>query len=167
MMEILENISLKNYNTFSIQAFAKEFMEVSELSELLELQLEGRLKDVFIIGGGSNMLLINDIEKLVIKLNIKGKSFVEKENFKVIVEVSSSEDWPEFVLWTLDNKLFGLENLSKIPGNVGTSPIQNIGAYGVEMKDRFYKLEAFELETGEIKTFYKEDCNFGYRESVF
>ncbi|MEN8137749.1 MAG: UDP-N-acetylmuramate dehydrogenase [Bacteroidota bacterium] len=166
-MKIQENISLKEYNTFGIDVNAKQFVEVNTLEDLQQLYSMNVLQDIFVIGGGSNMLLTGDIDKLVLKINIEGKELFEEGNNKVIVKACAGEDWPKFVLWSIGKGLFGLENLSKIPGNVGTSPIQNIGAYGVEMKDSFYKLEAFEIATGKIKTFYKNDCNFDYRESVF
>ena len=166
-MNIQKNISLKPYNTFGIEAIAKQFVEITESKELLNLYSEGLLKDIFVIGFGSNMLLTSDVDKLVVKISSKGKEIISEENNKVIVKASAGEDWPDFVLWSIDQGLYGLENLSKIPGNVGTSPIQNIGAYGTEIKDAFYKLEAFEIATGETKTFYNSDCNFGYRESIF
>jgi UDP-N-acetylmuramate dehydrogenase len=166
-MIIQENISLKPYNTFGINANAKKFVEITETKQLLELYTNGFLNDIFVIGFGSNMLLTNNIEKLVVKISSKGKEIISDENNKVIVKASAGEDWPEFVLWSIDQGLYGLENLSKIPGNVGTSPIQNIGAYGTEIKDTFYKLDALEISTGKTKTFYNSDCNFGYRESIF
>ncbi|MCK5906982.1 MAG: UDP-N-acetylmuramate dehydrogenase, partial [Flavobacteriales bacterium] len=166
-MNIQKNISLKPYNTFGIEAIAKQFVEITESKELLDLYSEDLLKDIFVIGFGSNMLLTSDVNKLVVKISSKGKEIISEENNKVIVKASAGEDWPDFVLWSIDQGLYGLENLSKIPGNVGTSPIQNIGAYGTEIKDAFYKLEAFEIATGETKTFYNSDCNFGYRESIF
>ena len=166
-MNIQENISLKPYNTFGIDVNAKQFVEIIDSTELLDLYSENLLNNIFVIGYGSNMLLTADIDKLVVKISSKGKEIVSEENNKVIVKASAGEDWPEFVLWSIDQGLYGLENLSKIPGNVGTSPIQNIGAYGTEIKDTFYKLEALEVASGKIKTFYKSDCNFGYRESIF
>jgi UDP-N-acetylmuramate dehydrogenase len=166
-MIIKENISLKPYNTFGIDVNADKFVEITSAIQLSELFTEGFLNNIFVIGFGSNMLLTKDINKLVLKISTKGKNIISEQNNKVIVKASAGEDWPEFVLWTIKQGLFGLENLSKIPGNVGTSPIQNIGAYGIELKDSFYKLEAFEIATGKIKTFYKSDCDFGYRESVF
>jgi len=166
-MTIQENISLKSYNTFGIEAIAKQFVEVTDKEQLQELYSKNLLNNIFVIGFGSNMLLTADIDKLVVKISSKGRAIVSEENNKVIVKASAGEDWPEFVLWSIEKGLYGLENLSKIPGNVGTSPIQNIGAYGTEIKDAFYKLEAFEISTGKTKIFYNAECNFGYRESVF
>ena len=166
-MNIQKNISLKPYNTFGIDVNAKQFVEITDSKQLLELYSKDLLNDIFVVGFGSNMLLTSDIDMLVVKISSKGKEIVSEENNKVIVKASAGEDWPEFVLWSIDKGLYGLENLSKIPGNVGTSPIQNIGAYGTEIKDTFYKLDAFEIATGETKTFYNSDCNFGYRESIF
>ena len=166
-MNIQENISLKPYNTFGIDAKAKQFVEVKKTEQLPELFTKGYLKDILIIGYGSNMLLTSDVDKLIVKISTKGKEIISDSNNKVIVKASAGEDWPEFVLWTIAEGLFGLENLSKIPGNVGTSPIQNIGAYGTEVKDTFHKLDAFEITTGKTITFYNSECNFGYRESIF
>lgn len=166
-MNIQENISLKPYNTFGIDVNAKQFVEISNFKQLLELYTEGLLNNILVIGYGSNMLLTSDIDKLVVKISTKGKEIISEENNRVIVKSDAGEDWTEFVLWSIDQGLYGLENLSKIPGNVGTSPIQNIGAYGTEIKDTLYKLEAFEIATGKTKTFYNSDCNFAYRESIF
>jgi len=166
-MIIQNNISLKPYNTFGIDANAKQFVEITDTAQISELHSNNLLNDIFVIGFGSNMLLTSDIDKLVLKISTKGKEIISESNNKVIVKAASGEDWPEFVLWSIDKGLYGLENLSKIPGNVGTSPIQNIGAYGTEIKDTFYKLDAFEIATGKTKTFYNSDCNFGYRESIF
>lgn len=166
-MIIQNNISLKPYNTFGIDANAKQFVEITDTAQISELHSNNLLNDIFVIGFGSNMLLTSDIDKLVLKISTKGKEIISESNNKVIVKAAAGEDWPEFVLWSIDKGLYGLENLSKIPGNVGTSPIQNIGAYGTEIKDTFYKLEAFEIATGKTKTFYNADCNFGYRESIF
>ena len=166
-MIIQNNISLKPYNTFGIDANAKQFVEITDTAQISELHSNNLLNDIFVIGFGSNMLLTSDIDKLVLKISTKGKEIISESNNKVIIKAAAGEDWPEFVLWSIDKGLYGLENLSKIPGNVGTSPIQNIGAYGTEIKDTFYKLEAFEIATGKTKTFYNADCNFGYRESIF
>lgn len=161
-----KNISLKPYNTFGIEAYAESFVSVTSIDQLQKIT--EKHKDVFILSGGSNVLITKDIRQPVLHLNIQGKSIQKnKEENIVFVKAMAGENWHEFVLWTLENNFGGLENLSLIPGNVGTSPMQNIGAYGIEIKDVFHKLEALEIATGEIRTFYKNDCNFGYRESVF
>lgn len=161
-----KNISLKPYNTFGINSYAESFITINSVQQLQKII--NRHKDVFILSGGSNILLTKNIQKPVILLNIKGLSFTNSTNKNtVLVTAMAGENWHAFVLWTLENNFGGLENLSLIPGNVGTSPMQNIGAYGVEIKDVFYKLEALEIASGKVKTFYKTDCVFGYRESVF
>jgi len=164
-LEIQQNISLKSYNTFGIQAYAKRFISVNSVIELTEVIRHH--KDIFLLGGGSNILLTSDIEQLVIHLNLKGVIVNDTENNTVFVTAEAGENWHEFVLWCISQNYGGLENLSLIPGNVGTSPIQNIGAYGVEIKDVFQQLEALEIETGNKKVFTKEECNFGYRNSIF
>ncbi len=160
-----KNISLKTFNTFGINAYAENYISVSQISQLQEVL--ARHKDIFILSGGSNILLTKNINKPVIHLNIKGIKVLKEQNNKVLIKAMAGENWHEFVLWCIDKDLGGIENLSLIPGNVGTSPMQNIGAYGVEIKDVFYELEALEIATGKIKVFDKEFCNFGYRESVF
>ena len=164
-MKIQENISLKKYNTFGINATAKRFVSVNSTQELKKIIISE--KDIFLLGGGSNMLLTSDIEKLVVHLNLKGIIVNDTEKEFVFVTAESGENWHEFVIWCISQNYGGLENLSLIPGNVGTSPIQNIGAYGVEIKDTFFQLEALEIKTGEHKIFTNKDCNFGYRNSVF
>ena len=164
-MNIQKNISLKNYNTFGINVTAKRFISVNSLHELKEiLAIE---KEIFLFGGGSNMLLTADITKLVVHLNLKGIIVNDTDENDVFVTAEAGENWHDFVIWCISQNYGGLENLSLIPGNVGTSPIQNIGAYGVEIKDTFHQLEAIEIETGKVKIFTKEACNFGYRNSVF
>ncbi len=164
-MSIQHNISLKEYNTFGINVYAKQFISINSVKELVEiLNLNN---DIFLLGGGSNMLLTSDIEKLVIHLNLKGIIVNDTEQDVVYVTAEAGENWHEFALWCISQNYGGLENLSLIPGNVGTSPIQNIGAYGVEIKDTFYQLEALEIETGKTKIFTKDECNFGYRNSIF
>jgi UDP-N-acetylmuramate dehydrogenase len=166
-MEIQHNFSLKKYNTFGIEAKAKQFVAVHSTDELNVILEENKAQKKFILGGGSNMLLTKDIDALVVHIDLKGKKIIkENENF-VWVESQAGENWHEFVLWTIDQNFGGLENMSLIPGNVGTTPVQNIGAYGTEIKDTFVSCEAMAIENQEIKTFVKEDCHFGYRESVF
>ena len=164
-MNTLENISLKNYNTFGIDVIAKRFITVNSFEELKTIT--SKEKDIFLIGGGSNMLLTSAIDKLVVHINTKGIIVNDQNTNDVFVTAEAGENWHDFVTWCVHQNYGGLENLSLIPGNVGTSPIQNIGAYGVELKDTFYQLEALEIETGKIKTFTNTDCKFGYRNSVF
>ena len=164
-MKIQENISLKAYNTFGIDVNAKRFIRVDSVYQLQQLlKVE---KDVFLISGGSNMLLTKDIDKLVVHIDIKGISIDKEDDNFVYLTVNAGENWHEFVLYCVAQNYGGLENLSLIPGNVGTCPIQNIGAYGVEVKDTITKLEAINIETTKLHTFSNEDCNFGYRNSIF
>ena len=166
-MPIQNNFSLKKYNTFGIEAKAKEFVAVHSVEELKTILIENSSKPKFILGGGSNMLLTQDIDALVIHLDLKGKKIIKEDADFAFVESQAGENWHEFVLWSIDQNLGGLENMSLIPGNVGTTPVQNIGAYGTEIKDTFVSCEAMKIETQEMKTFSKDDCQFGYRESVF
>lgn len=166
-MEIQNNFSLKNYNTFGIEAKAKQFVAVQSVSELKTILEQNKLATKFILGGGSNMLLTKDIEALVIHINLKGKKIIAENEDFVWVESQAGENWHEFVLWTIDQNLGGLENMSLIPGNVGTTPVQNIGAYGTEIKDTFVSCEAISKENQKTKKFEKDECRFGYRESIF
>ena len=164
-MTILENISLKKHNTFGVTSYAKRFVSIDSfygLQQLLKIE-----QNIFLISGGSNMLLTKDIEKLVALINIKGISIDRENENSVHLTVNAGENWHEFVLWSISQDFGGLENLSLIPGNVGTCPIQNIGAYGVEVKDTITKVEALEIETGKRITFSNAECNFGYRNSIF
>ncbi len=164
-MNIKENISLKKYNTFGISAFAKRFISIDSVYQLQQLLKIN--KEVFLISGGSNMLLTKNIEKLVIHINTKGISIDKEDDQFVYLTVNSGENWHDFVLWCVSQNYGGIENLSLIPGNVGTSPIQNIGAYGVEVKDTITLVEGIEIATGKLVTFSNEDCKFGYRNSIF
>ena len=168
-MKIQENISLKPFTTFGIDKKAKFFTTVETLDELKIALLAAKEKQlpVFILGGGSNILLTRDIEGLVIKLEIKGINLVKEEGDQLWVEVGAGEMWHELVLHSIAQDWAGLENLSLIPGTVGASPMQNIGAYGVEIKDVFDSLQAMHRETLEMHSFDAEACRFGYRESVF
>lgn len=164
-MTILENISLKEYNTFGVECYAKRFVSIDSFYELQELLKTE--KDIFLISGGSNMLLTKNIDKLVVFINIKGISIDRENSNSVHLTVNAGENWHEFVLWCITQDYGGLENLSLIPGNVGTCPIQNIGAYGVEVKDTITKVEAIEIESGKRIFFSNEECQFGYRNSIF
>lgn len=166
-MDIRQNFSLKNYNTFGIEAKAASFVEITDSLELAQILREHKDEKLFILGGGSNMLLTQDIDALVVHINIKGKKVLKEEDDFVWVQGNAGENWHEFVLWCLEHDFGGLENMSLIPGNVGTTPIQNIGAYGAEIKDTFVFCEAMKIENQEILTFTNEQCQFGYRESIF
>lgn len=168
-MNIRENVNLKALNTFGFQVNARYFAEVNSVEALREAVLFAQDKelDCIPVGGGSNLVLTGDLDALVIHVNLKGREVLARSGEQVLVKASAGENWHEFVRWTLAEEAYGLENLSLIPGNVGAAPIQNIGAYGVEIKDYFLSLEALELATGELRTFSLEDCDFGYRDSVF
>jgi len=166
-VQIQDNISLKSYNTFGIDVKAKRFISVNSISDLKSIYASEKDTAKFILGGGSNMLLTKDVNALVIHVNLKGKEIISNDEGSVCIKAYAGENWHEFVQWTLENDYGGLENLSLIPGNVGTSPIQNIGAYGVELKDTFVSCEALNLDTLETETFTNADCKFDYRNSIF
>lgn len=166
-MSIQKNVSLKAYNTFGIDAKASEYLNIETVNHLKTALVQNSLKPIFILGGGSNMLLTKDIEALVLHINLKGIYIKEETENHVIIEAQAGENWHDFVLWCLERNYGGIENLSLIPGNIGAVPMQNIGAYGVEIKDVFRSCEAISIKTQKLKTFTKQECNFGYRESVF
>lgn len=168
MLQIQENVSLKNFNTFGVEAKARWFVEISHNDELTELFLDPLWKTMptLVLGGGSNMLLINNFDGLVIRVNIRGIEHRISHN-DVFIEAGAGEVWNDLVNYCVLRDYAGLENLSLIPGSVGAAPIQNIGAYGVELKDVFHSCTAFETGTGLTRTFTKDDCCFGYRESIF
>lgn len=162
-------ISLKPYNTFGIDVKASKFAIFNSFEELQILIEEiKKLKLPFLIlGGGSNILLTKNFDGVILKNNIKGIEIISESENDVLVKSAAGEIWHEFVLFCIKNNYAGVENLSLIPGSVGAAPMQNIGAYGVEIKDVFHALEAYEIETGKILKFNNEQCNFGYRESIF
>ena len=164
-----ENFSLKKLNTFGINAKAKFFTEFDSVLELKDIINSNIYKNnkTFILGGGSNVLLTQDYDGLVIQHRIIGTCILEDNDNNIIVEVGGGVNWHEFVMWSVRQELSGVENLALIPGTVGASPIQNIGAYGMEVKEIIYKVTALEIATQEIKTFSNEDCNFEYRNSIF
>jgi len=166
-MNIVQQQSLKKYNTFGIEAFASEFCEVNSISDLARVLKENQEKKLFILGGGSNMLLTQNVDAFVLHINNKGIEVVDENDDFVWVKGNAGEVWHEFVQYCIKHNYGGIENLSLIPGNVGATPIQNIGAYGVEIKDTFVSCEAMKIDTQEITTFDKTACKFGYRESVF
>lgn len=166
-MQVLHNTSLKDLNTFGIDVKARKLIRLGSVEDLKTVLQQADASEIFILGGGSNMLLTADVDKTVLYIALKGIKVISENGNGVIVQAMAGENWHEFVLWTLAQNFGGLENLSLIPGNVGTAPIQNIGAYGVELKDVFESCEAINIQTLETKTFYLNECEFGYRNSVF
>ncbi|OJW15097.1 UDP-N-acetylmuramate dehydrogenase [Mucilaginibacter sp. 44-25] len=168
MLQIQENVSLKNFNTFGIDVNARYFAEINHEADLVELFADPQWHKVqrLVMGGGSNMLLVKDFDGLVIRLNIRGIEHRISHD-DVHIEAGAGEIWNDLVNYCVAHGFAGMENLSLIPGSVGASPVQNIGAYGVELKDVFESCHAFEIATGQFHTFTKDDCKFGYRESVF
>lgn len=171
-MELLQNVSLKPFNTFGIQATAQyyqAFTSVAALSELLEGygKMESGSHQLTVLGGGSNILLTKNVNGLVLKNELRGIVLVKEDEEHYFVKAQAGENWHQFVLFCVNNNYAGVENLSLIPGNVGASPMQNIGAYGVEIKDVFYELEAYDLLDKKVVKYGVNDCAFGYRESVF
>lgn len=166
-VKVEENVSLKPYNTFGIDARAESLFRLTESDDLNRLQSLKSSKPILILGGGSNILFTQDFAGTVILNELKGIQFSPLSPDTMLVKAAAGENWHSFVMHCIENEWGGIENLSLIPGKVGASPMQNIGAYGVEIKDTFHSLEALDLHTGLIKTFYKDDCRFGYRESIF
>jgi len=161
------HISLQPYNTFGLNVNAKVFCSVNNLESLKQALALNTEKQTLIIGGGSNLLLTQNYDGLVILNQIKGIEIITETNNEVIVKAYSGENWHAFVLYCIENNWAGVENLSLIPGTVGAAPMQNIGAYGIELENVFESLEALNLETLTLETFNKNECEFGYRESVF
>lgn len=161
------NFDLKPYNTFGISVHANRYATFSSIEELQSLLAERNNDPLLILGGGSNLLLTQDFQGFVLKNEIGGIEVLSETADEAMVRSGAGETWHEFVLTCIELNLSGLENLSLIPGSVGASPMQNIGAYGVEIKDCFESLTAYHLESGEVHTFDNKDCAFGYRESVF
>ncbi|MFP5040947.1 UDP-N-acetylmuramate dehydrogenase [Parasediminibacterium sp. JCM 36343] len=169
-----QNTSLKPYNTFGIDATAQyfaSFSRVEELGTLLEyrnnLSVGGMQAPLLVLGGGSNILFTKNVAGLVLKNELKGIELIKEDADYYYIKAAAGEVWHDLVMYCVENNYAGLENLSLIPGNVGASPIQNIGAYGVEIKDVFYQLEAYHIQHHAIDIFGKDDCSFGYRESIF
>lgn len=167
MIEIKHHYQLKEHNTFGISAFAKAYSAITSLQQLKEVLGYYFEKEIFLLGGGSNMLIINDIDRPVIHVLLKGLEIQEQKNGKVLLKIMAGENWHELVMYCVENKFAGIENLALIPGSSGAATIQNIGAYGVELKDVFHSCAAMEIATGQIKEFSKADCAFGYRDSIF
>lgn len=166
-MKIQNNIDLKPYNTFGVHALANQFIEINHENQLIELYNSGIFKNkFFVLGGGSNILFTQDFEGTIIKIANKGiQHFIEGNN--IYVTAAGGEIWNDLVWYCVDHGFPGLENMALIPGTVGASPIQNIGAYGIELMDIMYTCRAFDTMTGEFKTFSNQDCGFSYRDSIF
>jgi len=168
-MVIHRNVSLKPFNTFGIDVSAQLFVNIEEIEDLKEVYLSDKFMSYpkLVIGGGSNILLTGNQRKCVLRMRIEGIEILKEDSRNVWVKVGAGENWHQFVLWAIENNYSGIENLSLIPGTVGAAPMQNIGAYGVEIKDVFDHLEAYEIKSSEVRKFYAKDCRFGYRFSVF
>lgn len=166
---IFNNYSLKKLNTFGINANAKLFTEVLDIKAFKTILSNPKYakEDLLILGSGSNILFTKNFDGLIIKNTIKGIEILQEFDEKIIIKVGAGEIWHNFVLYCIDKEFGGIENLSLIPGTVGAAPMQNIGAYGVEIKDIFISLEALNLNTLEIETFNNRDCKFSYRQSIF
>ena len=164
------DVNLKPYNSFGFDAKARYFVEIKTFNELQMLIKSGELqkRKFLILSGGNNILFQNELfDGLVVYIDTKGINILREDDNEVVVRAQAGEDWPDFVRFCVGKGWHGLENLAHIPGKVGAAPVQNIGAYGMELKDSFLQCEAVELATGETKVFAKDECRFGYRESIF
>ena len=166
-MKIHNNFSLINHNSFGIEAIAEKFASISTVQELEKIIISNQNEEKIFIGGGSNILITRNIKGLVINLNMKGIISKKINDNHTEVKINSGENWNDCVKWCLKNNLGGIENLSLIPGNTGAAPIQNIGAYGVELKDVFISCSVLDVNTNKILEFKNEECQFEYRNSIF
>ena len=169
LIEINHNKSIEKFTTFGVPVKARFFSSFSSVNQLINTLQNPEIKDekLLVLGGGSNLLFTKDFEGLVLKNEISGIDKIKEDDSNVWLKVGAGENWHEFVMYCVENNFSGVENLSLIPGNVGASPMQNIGAYGVEIKDVFESLEALNIKTLKIEVFDNESCKFGYRESIF
>jgi UDP-N-acetylmuramate dehydrogenase len=168
-MLVEKNVPLQAFNTFHIVAKAHTLVRIKEASDIAAVLADPEIGALpkFVLGGGSNIVLTGDVKPVVLKVEIKGMRVVQETAKATILEIGAGENWHSFVAWTLDQGYAGLENLAMIPGTVGAAPVQNIGAYGVELQDRFDSLDAVDLQTGQTFTLNAAQCAFGYRDSVF
>ncbi|GAA4348818.1 UDP-N-acetylmuramate dehydrogenase [Variovorax defluvii] len=168
-MIVEHNVPLQPHNSFGIVARAHALVRIANEADVAALLAHPRWHAApkFVLGGGSNIVLTGDVKSLVLKIEIMGRRLVEETPRAWIVEVGAGETWHDTVRWTLDQGYLGLENMALIPGTVGGAPVQNIGAYGVELQDRFESLDAIDLDTGRSFTLDAAQCAFGYRDSVF
>lgn len=169
MATLHNNFSLKQYNTFGIEAKARYFFQFEEITQLQSFITDNSLSDTLflILGGGSNILFTDDFQGIVIHPNIKGIEMVRQTEDHAYIKAGANEVWDDLVAWCVDRQLQGIENLSLIPGVVGATPVQNIGAYGVEAQEVIETVEAINIESGQLVTFKNEQCEFGYRNSIF
>lgn len=164
------NVNLKPYNSFGFDVVAKQFVDINDVNDIQTLIRRGEFKNkkVLVLGGGNNVLFTQAVfDGIVVYMNNKGIKRIVDDDDKAVVRVQAGEDWPEFVKQMVAKGLHGVENLANIPGKVGAAPVQNIGAYGMELKDSFLQCEAIHLESGKKRTFDNKECSFGYRNSIF
>lgn len=168
-MIVEQNVPLQPHNSFGIVAKARRLVRVRGETDVQQLLNDAEYGSIpkFVLGGGSNIVLTGDVRPLVLKVEVMGRRLIEDDSKAVVLEAGAGENWHEFVAWTMDQGHAGLENLALIPGTVGASPVQNVGAYGVELQDRFESLDAIDLVTGKNFTLNAAQCAFGYRDSVF
>ncbi len=168
-MLISRNVSLKPFNTFGIDVNAQIMVDIADPDNLDEVYTNTEFIPLpkMVLGGGSNVLFTGNQRKVILRMMISGIHVVSENQHEVVVKIGAGENWHQFVLWCIENNLGGVENLSLIPGTVGAAPMQNIGAYGVELKDVFHSLEAYNVKSGEIRSFSSRECKFGYRYSIF
>jgi UDP-N-acetylmuramate dehydrogenase len=167
VLNFQKDISLRAYNTFGIDVKSKKFIGIQSTDALKAVLTENQDGQLLVLGGGSNLLLTQDFDGLTLRIESRGIEILQEDKYRAKVKVAAGENWHDFVLWCLEKDFGGVENLALIPGSVGAAPIQNIGAYGAELSQVFESCEAMSRETGEIKTFNKTECEFGYRNSIF
>uniref|UniRef100_UPI0039A413DD UDP-N-acetylmuramate dehydrogenase n=1 Tax=Ornithobacterium rhinotracheale TaxID=28251 RepID=UPI0039A413DD len=167
MAKIIENSSLKEFTTLALDVQAKRLIEIESIEDLKQYFTENKNPNFYVLGGGSNVLFLHDFDGDILKIDLKGISVEKETKNHIWLKAAAGENWHEFILNCLAKNWGGLENLSLIPGTVGASPIQNIGAYGVEVKNHIEHVEAFDIENLTLKTFSNAECQFGYRESIF
>ncbi|HCC68085.1 TPA: UDP-N-acetylenolpyruvoylglucosamine reductase [Patescibacteria group bacterium] len=167
-MKLSKNKSLKKLNTFMVDAYSNQYIEVDSVKDLKEI-FDKKVfnEDFLILGGGSNILFVNDFKGIVIHPNLLGKGIVEENKKTVTIKIGAGENWEKFVEWSVHQNYLGLQNLANIPGDCGATPVQNIGAYGVEVKNFITSVEYFNTKTGEIKEITNKECKFRYRNSIF
>ncbi len=166
-MQKKNKISLKNYNSFGVDVISSNFNIANSEQEIIDFIKKNNTGEPIILGGGTNILFKNNIDRSILKIQIKGIELINETEDYVIVSVGAGEVWNDLVNWTINNDYGGLENLTLIPGHVGSAPIQNIGAYGVELKDTFENCRAISIETGLLRIFKNTECKFSYRSSIF